>query len=103
MEKTHLSTFGANIHDILKDSFFLTRGAIGTYAELIIKSIIQEMEDAKKNRKTDDTRIHEKIMLIDEPIIRNILLDEYHRVFAETDKEQKIKELQRQIDELKNN
>ena len=55
------------------------------------------MEDAKKNRKTDDTRIHEKIMLIDEPIIRNILLD------AETDKEQKIKELQRQIDELKNN
>ena len=32
-----------------------------------------------------------------------ISLDEYHRVFAETDKEQKIKELQRQIDELKNN
>ncbi len=103
MEKTHLSTFGANIHDILKDSFFLTKGAIGAYAELTIKSIIQEMEDAKKNRKADDTRIHEKIMLIDEPIIRNVLLGEYHRVFSETDKEQKIKELQRQIDELKNN
>lgn len=102
MEKTHLSTFGANIHDILKDSFFLTKGAIGAYAELTIKSIIQEMEDAKKNRKADDTRIHEKIMLIDEPIIRNVLLGEYHRVFSETDKEQKIKELQRQIDELKN-
>lgn len=103
MEKTHLSTFGANIHDILKDSFFLTKGAIGAYAELTIKSIIQEMEDAKKNRKADDTRIHEKIMLIDEPIIRNVLLGEYHRIFSETDKEQKIKELQRQIDELKNN
>lgn len=103
MEKIHLSTFGANIHDILKDSFFLTKGAIGAYAELTIKSIIQEMEDAKKNRKADDTRIHEKIMLIDEPIIRNVLLGEYHRVFSETDKEQKIKELQRQIDELKNN
>lgn len=103
MEKTHLSTFGANIHDILKDSFFLTKGAIGAYAELTIKNIIQEMEDAKKNRKADDTRIHGKIMLIDEPIIRNVLLGEYHRVFSETDKEQKIKELQRQIDELKNN
>ena len=103
MEKTHLSTFGANIHDILKDSFFLTKGTIGAYAELTIKSIIQEMEDAKKKRKADDTRIHEKIMLIDEPIIRNVLLGEYHRVFSETDKEQKIKELQRQIDELKNN
>lgn len=103
MEKTHLSTFGANIHDILKDSFFLTKGAIGAYAELTIKSIIQEMEDAKKNRKADNTRIHEKIMLIDEPIIRNVLLGEYHRVFSKTDKEQKIKELQRQIDELKNN
>ena len=86
MEKTHLSTFGANIHDILKDSFFLTKGAIGAYAELTIKSIIQEMEDAKKNRKADDTRIHEKIMLIDEPIIRNVLLGEYHRVFSETER-----------------
>ncbi|RRD79870.1 hypothetical protein EII14_04975 [Alloprevotella sp. OH1205_COT-284] len=99
-EKTHLSTFGANIHDILKDSFFLTKGAIGAYAEFIIKSIIKEMEDEKKNRKADDKKIHERIMLIDEPIIRNVLLEEYHRVFPETDKEQKIKELQRQIDEL---
>lgn len=103
VEKAHLSTFGANIHDILKDSFFLTNGSIGTYAEFIIKSIIQEMEEAKNKGVADDTKIHERIMLIDEPIIRNVLLREYHRVFPEIDKEKKIKELQRQINDLKNN
>lgn len=41
-------------------------------------------------------------MLIDEPIIRNALLGEYHRVFTDIDNEKRIKELQRQIDELKN-
>lgn len=101
MEKKHLSTFGANIHDMLKDSFFLTKGSIGAYAELIIKNIIQEMEFAKENKITEDTKIHERIMLIDEPIIRMALLGEYHRIFTQADKEKKIKELQRQMDELK--
>lgn len=41
-------------------------------------------------------------MLIDEPIIRTALLGEYRRIFTEIDKEQRLKELQRQIDELKN-
>lgn len=103
MEKKRLSTFGANIHDMLKDSFFLTKGSIGAYANLVIKNIIQEMECAKENKGTDDTKIHERIMLIDEPIIRTALLGEYHRIFTDSDNEKKIKELQRQIDELKNN
>ena len=49
----------------------------------------------------DDTKIHERIMLIDEPIIRMALLGEYHRIFTQANKEKKIKELQRQMDELK--
>ena len=64
------------------------------------------MKDKKNNLKTnkviDDSKIHERIMLIDEPIIRNALLGEYHRVFTDIDNEKRIKELQRQIDELKN-
>lgn len=102
MERTRLSTFGANLHDMLKDSFFLTKGSIGAYADFIIKSIIQEMEDAKGYKKADDTKIYDRIMLIDEPIIRTALLGEYRRIFTEIDKEQRLKELQRQIDELKN-
>ena len=105
-EEIHLSTFGANIHDMLKNSFFLKKGSIGEYANHIINNIIQEMKDKKNNLKTnkviDDSKIHERIMLIDEPIIRNALLGEYHRVFTDIDNEKRIKELQRQIDELKN-
>ncbi len=103
VEKTRLSTFGANIHDMLKHSFFLTEGSIGAYADCVVKNIINEMEEYKKlGKMADETIIHEKIMLIDEPIIRMALLGEYHRVFADKGNEKKIIELQRQIDELKN-
>ncbi len=57
----------------------------------------------KEGKNIDDIKIHERIMLIDEPIIRTALLGEYHRIFNNNDKEKKISELQRQIDELKNN
>ena len=76
MERTRLSTFGANLHDMLKDSFFLTKGSIGAYADFIIKSIIQEMEDAKGYKKADDTKIYDRIMLIDEPIINSSVIFE---------------------------
>ena len=41
-------------------------------------------------------------MLIDEPIIRMALLDEFHRVSHDNNTELKIKELERQIQELEN-
>lgn len=98
-----MSTFGANIHDMLKNSFFLEHGPIGAYADWVIRNIINKMEIASKgNTNVDTSYIHEKIMLIDEPIVRMALLDEYHRVFPDNDTELKIKELQRQIQELKN-
>lgn len=46
--------------------------------------------------------LHNKIMLIDEPIVRNVLLREYHKLFPLENKEQKIAELKKQIEELEN-
>lgn len=98
-----MSTFGANIHDMLKNSFFLEHGPIGAYADWVIRNIINKMEMVSKgNMNINTSHIHEEIMLIDEPIVRMALLDEYHRVFPDNGTELKIKELQRQIEELKN-
>lgn len=58
---------------------------------------------SKGNTNVDTSNIHEEIMLIDEPIVRIALLDEYHRVFPNSSTDLKIKELQRRIQELKNN
>lgn len=42
-----MKTFGANIHHILKNSFFLQNGAMGLYAQKEINRIIQEINYCK--------------------------------------------------------
>ena len=104
-EKISLSTFGANIHEMLRNSFFLKDGSIGDYASHVIEQIIsslQNIENKKGNTNTTSTELHNKIMLIDEPLVRDILLKEFHRVFPEFCKEQKIAELRKQIEDLEN-
>lgn len=148
---TSLRTFGANIHDMLKDSFFLQGGSIGYFAQWEVGHLVAVMKvhqwisdesderaacpylpssdpiyrflkryewvveiDGRKvkrlNRKNfkidySEERILLRIELFDEPVLRNILLDEFHRTFPQNDrgyKAAKIKELQRQIAELEN-
>ena len=103
--KHQLQTFGANIHDMLKNSFFLKQGAIGEYAKHFITKIISEMDDISfidnNQQNIQAIRLHEKIMLIDEPIVRMALLTEYNSKFSKN-KELEIKELEKRIQELKN-
>lgn len=102
-EKISLSTFGANIHEMLKNSFFLRNGSIGDYATWAIKQIIDTLLNiAEKKEAIKMDELHNKIMLIDEPIVRNVLLREYHKLFPLENKEQKIAELKKQIEELEN-
>lgn len=46
--------------------------------------------------------IHERIMMIDEPIVRDSLLREFHRVFSSNKREEEISELTKRLTELKN-
>lgn len=102
-EKISLSTFGANIHEMLKNSFFLRNGSIGDYATWVIQQIIDSLQNiAEKKETIKKDELHNKIMLIDEPIVRNVLLREYHKLFPSDNKEQKIAELKKQIEELEN-
>ena len=98
-----LPSFGANIHEMLHRQFFLCEGAVGAYARWVIDDIIEKMEDVRTGRlkTTCDTKIHDRIMLIDEPIVRNALLNEYHTVFKNEDRERRIAELEQQIRDLK--
>jgi hypothetical protein len=62
-------TFGANISDLLKDSFFLNDGQIGNFVGDIIDESIKEIQsgDIKTERRHALERI---IKTIDEPIIK---------------------------------
>ena len=104
-EKISLSTFGANIHEMLKNSFFLKNGSVGDYAFWVITQIIESLQNVadKKEIINTDVELHNKIMLIDEPIIRNVLLREYHKLYPSNSKEQEIAELKKKLAELENN
>ena len=63
---------------------------------------MDEITSNNNNQQNIQTiRLHEKIMLIDEPIVRMALLTEYNSKFSK-DKELEIKELEKRIQELKN-
>lgn len=97
-EKISLSTFGANIHEMLKNSFFLKNGSIGDYASWVIGQIIKSMQNNKNaNIADNDLELHNIIMLIDEPIIRNVLLREYHKLYQSNSKELEITELKKRL------
>ncbi len=140
-----LRSFAANVHEMLKDSFFLEGGAMGLFAQWEVGHIMaclkvhqwaQETEDTNKcpfvnhgdefeflNRYTYPNHekaerlfcykcfcndlssdiIMNRILLIDEPVVSQILLEEFSRTFPNDPnkiKELKRAELRRQLQEL---
>lgn len=147
-----LRTFGANIHDMLKDSFFLQGGSMGYFAQWEVGHLAACMEVYRWSRMQDVDVLHlpgqfdvddeessyeflrryqyweivdgknekrfslehfkedfpeevllSKIELFDEPIVRQVLLEEFHRTFPDNDngyRAAKRRELNRQLEEL---
>ena len=94
-----IRSFGSNIHDMLKDSFFLRTGWIGDFAKDYIQRIIKEMESDDLDLDNRE-KLHRSIMRIDEPVMRTLLLDKYREAYPDSSKEQRIAELQKELSEL---
>lgn len=147
-----LRTFGANIHDMLKDSFFLQGGSMGCFAQWEVGHLVACMKvyqwartpGVDLSRLPDRFDVYDKdasyeflnryhyvdnvdgksekrfsfehfkidfteegllsgIEMFDEPVVKQILLEEFHRTFPENDggyKAAKRRELERQLAEL---
>lgn len=89
-DEMDFKTFGANITTSLASSFFMEY-LIGEFAKTKITNIIEKLN--RKNKENDDKEnILKTIRLIDEPILRNKLIEMYYEKFAET----KDKDLKKQ-------
>lgn len=94
-----MRSFGSNIHDMLKDSFFLKSGWIGDFAKDYIHRVIKDL--GKKELGLDERKeIHRRIMRIDEPVMRTLLLDKYHEQYQDISVAQRIEELKKELSEL---
>lgn len=66
---TSKRTFGANIADLLRDSFFLEDGQVGSYVAELIKRVVSELRERPFNSKNVQY-IESIINALDEPIIK---------------------------------
>ncbi|PWN61147.1 AAA family ATPase [Chryseobacterium viscerum] len=91
---TKMNTFGANIHDLLADSFFIGDGLIGDFAKEKINRTIQwlnELRVLKENITTNESSnfpteaekdYHKNLIeLIDEPYMKYKLQEMYYEYF----------------------
>jgi ABC-type multidrug transport system ATPase subunit len=75
-------TFGANIHSLYADAFFLKDkgGAMGEFAKGIIKDVISEL---KKEAPENSAHLKRVIELVGEPLIQNQLFELFYKKFPE--------------------
>ena len=94
-------TFGANIHTLLSDSFFMEDGLIGEFAKSKINEIIDSFNNKNSVYANDKQKLKKVIESIGEPFLKDKLLKMYDEKYPPTD-EEKIKALEEQIASIKN-
>ncbi len=73
-------TFGANIHELYRSSFFLSKHMVGDFAYQKMDEVVKFLIDPDADQQAA-TRMRSTIDLIGEPVIREKLLDMYKARF----------------------
>ena len=94
-------TFGANIHTLLADGFFMDGGLMGEFAKEKIEDVIKFLNNDKSKIK-DKKEVLNLIDIIGEPFLKQKLQDMYFKKFNDNSIDEQIKKLERQIERLKN-
>lgn len=111
--KVPFLTFAANIHDMLRQPFFMENGTIGDYSQHSINRVItqlklnddslKEEEKPKTTERMEESYILDLIRTIDEPLIRCSLMNEHSRIFKKQHSiDDKIRRLREEIERLEN-
>lgn len=103
-------TFGANISNLLADSFFLEDGLVGDFAKKKIEEMIHVLNKMIENKNNnqhidisdeEQLRIRNLIRMVDEHIIQSKLIKMYNEVFGPSI-DNEIQELEERLNYLKN-
>lgn len=112
--KERFQPFGANIHELLADAFFLTEGQIGEFAKQNIQQVIDQLNSWREMKANNidnrplrvERHYREKcrniIGLIGDVIVRKKLFEMYFEIFQEEEFiEREISMLETMIENLK--
>ncbi|MEM5571121.1 AAA family ATPase [Aliarcobacter butzleri] len=98
-----LKTFGANIHTLLSNGFFMSDGLMGEFAQNKINNVIKKLKDKNYNpSKNEKENILATIKVIGEDFLKTKLLDMYYKKFDDDFiKKQRKEELLEQQEKIK--
>jgi len=92
---TRENTFGANIHTLYKNSFFMDGLPIGEFAKRKIDRLFKELQTGNISEE-----IHKEILLIGEPLFKNQLIKMYNDNLP-NGVNKRVTELEKEVEELK--
>lgn len=94
-------TFGANIHELFTDSFFMDNELVGEFAKEKIHKLIERL-NSKENYNEEEYKIYKKeIDIIGEPFIRYKLFEKLMTGASDKDKDLIIEERENELKMLK--
>ncbi|NOZ45168.1 MAG: hypothetical protein GXO79_00140 [Chlorobi bacterium] len=93
------NSFGANIHDILADGFFLSDGFIGEFSKIKIKELIAWLNN--KDNKNNSEYQKKLIRIIDEPIVQRKLAEMYDNKMETNIQLTVVEEQIKQLEQIK--
>ena len=100
--KEKKQTFGANIHTLLSDSFFMEDGLIGKFAQNKIQEVINFLKGKVSIIKSAN-EAKKIIDIIGEPFLKMQIEDLYNKKFPETlELDEQIKKLKQELGRLEN-
>lgn len=100
MERMQEDSFGANIHTLLQNGFFLNGVPIGDFAKQKINQIFAKLHNGDCSHE-----LYTEILLVGEPFIKSQLLKKYNELVPAkkySEFEDEIKKLRTELNELKN-
>ncbi|MDH6355533.1 putative ATPase [Dysgonomonas sp. PH5-45] len=83
MASMDINTFGANITDLLANTFFLNKRLIGEFAYNKIREIVEWLDEKNEDNKNNAIYYKNIIKLIDEPIAQRKLSEMYDKKMGE--------------------
>ncbi len=91
-------TFGANIHTLLSDSFFLDSGLIGEFSKNKIIKLVLDIENiSNKSSDIDIQNLEILISLVGEPVLQEKLIKMFDaKLKKDEPKERKLKRLEKE-------
>lgn len=98
-ETIYKDTFGANVNEILHQSFFLKKGFMGEFARDKIQSVIDFLNSKNSSKWTKESSLEFIEKVVSEPILQRQLRSLYEKRYDLRDN--KIEKLESEIERLK--